>query len=197
MNTNDHLQKPQSNTTDTLSPNNVLSELKEWAISIIFAVIAVVLIQNYLYLPTEVSGESMMPTMKNGERFLANRFIYFFTEPKAGDIITFHADESKDYVKRIIATEGQMVEYKNDTLYVDGKVIEEPYLQEYKQQAHNQGTVLTGDFGPVAVPQGKVFVLGDNRKNSRDSRIIGAIDKKEIIGRADLVIWPLNHIRIP
>lgn len=172
------------------------TQFSEWVVSIIFAVVAVFLIQNYLALPTQVSGESMMPTMKDGEKFISNRIIYRLSEPKFGDVVTFHASESKDFVKRVIATEGQSVSYKNDTLWIDGRAVDEPFLAAFKEQAHKQGLKLTNDFGPVTVPDGEVFVLGDNRSNSRDSRMIGTIPKSSIIGRADIVFWPLSSMRV-
>jgi len=172
-------------------------ELKEWLVSIVLAIVAVVVIQNYFYLPTMVSGESMMPNLVNGERFLANRFIYYFKEPSYGEIITFHANSERDYVKRVIAIEGQNVKVKDDKLFIDDKLVGEPYLTEYRTAAERQGHSFTEDFGPVTVPKGKIFVLGDNRTNSLDSRIIGSIDKRDIIGRADLVFWPVTNFRYP
>jgi signal peptidase I len=170
------------------------SETWEWIKALGIAIILALIIRTFLFAPFLVDGSSMMPTLENGERLIVNKLIYYIQDPKPGDIIVFHATKEKDYIKRVIATEGQTVEMKNDQLYIDGKPVDEPYLKQYKERAKAAGYLLTDNFGPVKVPQGDIFVMGDNRQNSTDSRIIGPVPVNTVVGRSELVIWPLNKI---
>lgn len=139
----------------------------------------------------------MMPTLHNGDRMIVNKL----GKPDRFDIIVFHAPEQKDYIKRVIGLPGDTVEYKDDILYVNGKAYEEPYLDTYKEHIIDDGP-LTPDFileetpgGHTTVPEGEVFVMGDNRRFSKDSRHIGTIPLDEIIGDTNLVYWPIKDIR--
>ncbi|MGV2485298.1 UNVERIFIED_CONTAM: signal peptidase I, partial [Bacillus mycoides] len=115
------------------------------------------------------------------------------------DVIVFHGKEGYDLVKRVIGLPGDTVEYKDDVLYVNGKAMEEPYLKEFKEKA--SGRVLTPDFtleqitGKTKVPEGQVFVLGDNREVSKDGRMFGFISEDEIVGKGQAVFWPLKQVR--
>jgi len=172
------------------------SETWEWIKALGIAVVLALIIRTFLFAPFLVDGSSMMPTLENGERLIVSKLIYYIQEPKPGDIIVFHATKEKDYIKRVIATEGQTVEMRDDQLYIDGKPVDEPYLKQYKEQARAEGYVLTEDFGPEKVPAGEIFVMGDNRRNSTDSRVIGPVPVENVVGRSELVIWPLNKIRL-
>lgn len=169
--------------------------------TIIASVGIALLIRIFLFTPVVVDGESMMPTLKNDERMVVNKINYNLSSPKRFDVIVFHASETKDYVKRIIGLPGDKVEYKNDKLYINGKVYNEPYLDYYKSKL-TDGDLLTYDFKleeippnySKTVPKGHYFVLGDNRRNSLDSRIIGSIPKGKILGKVSLVYWPVKDI---
>ncbi|MEK3987893.1 signal peptidase I [Paenibacillus sp. FSL K6-3166] len=164
--------------------------------SVIYAIAIVVLIQHFVVLPTIVSGDSMKSTMINNERFLSLKAIYYFSDPQQGDIITFHASEVNDYVKRVIALPGQVVEIKSNVVYIDGSPLPEKYLLPIREYYAQNGTsVIMKDFGPYSVPSGSYFVMGDNRPNSFDSRDFGAIKKSKIIGKAVISFWPLDKIR--
>src|SRR5690606_338800 len=122
-------------------------------------------------------------------------------EPKRFDIVVFHATESKDYIKRVIGLPGDRIEYIDDTLFVNGTPYDEPYLDEFKQEM--LGRTLTGSFtlqdtpvGGDVVPEGHLFVMGDNRLNSRDSRHIGAIPMEKVVGKTNIVYFPLNEIKV-
>ncbi|TCS93127.1 signal peptidase I [Hazenella coriacea] len=160
----------------------------EWAKVIGLAVIIAVVIRIFLFEPFDVSGPSMENTMHTGNIVMVNKLIYKFGEPERGEIVVFHVpgSEQKDFVKRVVALPGEKVEVKNSKLIVDDKIIEEPYLSE---------NMRTMDFEAVTVPQGHLFVLGDNRANSTDSRShdLGPIPIDSIIGRADLIYWPLSQ----
>lgn len=177
------------------------NETWEWikALLIAFAIAAV--IRFFLFTPIVVDGESMMPTLENGDRMIVNKIGYKIGEPDRFDIVVFHAPEQKDYIKRIIGLPGDTLEYKNDQLYINGEPFDEPYLDKYKAQI-SEGT-LTEDFtlqdiDPTldVIPEGYVFVMGDNRRFSKDSRHIGIVSQDKIIGNASIRFWPIKNIKI-
>lgn len=146
--------------------------------SILFAIVFAVLLLTLIFRIGYVEGTSMMPTMKENDRYLLSDTFY---TPKNGDIVVFAPDSSVDtteplWVKRVIATEGQeiYIDPYNNTVKVDGVVIEEPYL----------GSITTprSTENPILVPKGYVFLMGDNRMGSRDSRDIGLVDVRRIVG---------------
>lgn len=176
------------------------NELWEWTKALLIAVALAAVIRYFLFAPIVVDGLSMMPTLKDQDRMIVNKFNYKIGEPKRFDIIVFHAPEQKDYIKRVIGLPGDTIEYKNDTLYVNGKAYKEPYLEEYKQQVEDGP--LTDDFtlvekiGRKTVPEGELFVMGDNRRFSKDSRHIGTIPMEKVIGNTSIVYWPIKDAHI-
>jgi signal peptidase I len=166
----------------------------EWLKAVVIALVLAFVIRHFLFAPVIVDGESMMPTLEHNDRMIVNKISYAFGDPERFDIIVFHAPAGKDYIKRVIGLPGDEIEYRNDVLYVNGEPVEEPYLDELKQ-AYN-GDRLTRDFQAVTVPEGELFVLGDNRGRSKDSRDIGTIHIDEVIGKANVVFWPVSNIRI-
>lgn len=143
----------------------------------------------------------MLPTLHNQDRMIVNKLSYKIGEPRRFDIVVFHAEEGKDYIKRVIGLPGDRIEYKNDTLYVNGKAYKEPYLDEYKKQVIDGP--LTEPFtledipgGQETVPKGHLFVMGDNRRFSKDSRHIGFIPMEKVVGKTSIVYWPLSDMRI-
>lgn len=132
-----------------------------------------------------VEGPSMQPTLHSGERLLIDKISYRFREPDYGDVVVFRypAEPSQYYIKRVVGLPGDVVRIYQGVLYVNDVPIREPYIN---------GPII-GDFGPVQVPEGHYFVLGDNRNNSEDSRStrVGPIPRRLIIGRAALRYWPL------
>lgn len=177
------------------------NELWEWTKALLIAFAIAAFIRYFLFTPIVVDGDSMMPTLENGDRMIVNKFSYKIGEPERFDIVVFHAPEQKDYIKRVIGLPGDYVEYKDDQLYINGEAIDEPYLDAYKAQI-SEGN-LTGDFSLKdidpsldVIPEGHVFVMGDNRRFSKDSRHIGIVDQKEIIGNTSIIFWPLNEIEI-
>lgn len=177
------------------------NELWEWTKALLIAFAIAAFIRYFLFTPIVVDGDSMMPTLENGDRMIVNKFSYKIGEPDRFDIVVFHAPEQKDYIKRVIGLPGDFVEYKDDQLYINGEPIDEPYLDAYKAEI-SEGN-LTGDFSLKdidpsldVIPEGYVFVMGDNRRFSKDSRHIGIVDQKEIIGNTNIIFWPLNEIEI-
>ncbi|OES43633.1 signal peptidase I [Domibacillus iocasae] len=172
------------------------NEFWEWTKALLIAVGLAALIRYFIFAPIVVDGLSMMPTLESGDRMIVNKL----GDPDRLDIVVFHAPENKDYIKRVIGLPGETVEYKDDVLYVDGKVIDEPYLDEYKSEVTDGP--LTPDFtlaeitGQETVPEGEIFVLGDNRRFSKDGRHIGTIKIDEIVGETKLVYWPFDQIHL-
>ncbi|MBO8162406.1 MAG: signal peptidase I [Brevibacillus sp.] len=171
------------------------SEVWEWIKALAIAIVFAFLIRTFLFAPFIVEGESMETTLHNNEKLVVNKAIYYLKEPQRGDIVVFHAEADRDYIKRVIGVPGDTVEMRDDTLYINGNPVPEPYLEENKEKVKGANEPLTEDFGPVTVPEGQIFVLGDNRQNSRDSRALGSVDIEAVVGRAEFVFWPLSHIR--
>lgn len=173
------------------------NEAWEWIKALAIAIILAFLIRSFLFAPFVVDGTSMMPNLHDHERLIVTKLIYYLEQPQHSEIIVFHATKDRDYIKRVIAVGGEKVQVKNDTLYINDKPTDEPYLKEYREQAHQEGVPLTDNFGPLVVPKNELFVMGDNRRNSRDSRAIGTISLDRVVGRADVIFWPLSQFRFP
>ena len=176
------------------------NEAWEWLKALLIAVLLAAVIRYFLLAPIVVDGYSMMPTLHDKDRMIVNKIGYMIGEPERLDIVVFHAPEQKDYIKRVIGLPGDKIEYKDDTLYVNGKAYKEPYLDEYKRQVVGP---LTEDFtlndipgGQAEVPEGHLFVMGDNRRQSKDSRHIGFVSQDEVLGKTSIVYWPMKDMRI-
>ncbi|CAG9622780.1 Signal peptidase IB [Sutcliffiella rhizosphaerae] len=174
------------------------NETYELIKALIIGGILVVLVRFFLFSPIVVDGESMVPTLLDEDRMIVNKLR--IGEYDRFDIVVFHASQRKDFIKRIIGLPGDRIEYKNDKLYINGEFFEEPYLEELKKESLD---FITGTFqleetpgGYLEVPKGHVFVLGDNRKFSNDSRHIGVIPIDEIVGKAQIVYWPFERLLI-
>ncbi|RFU71266.1 signal peptidase I [Peribacillus saganii] len=177
------------------------NEFWEWSKALVIAILLAAVIRYFLFAPIVVDGESMMPTLHDQDRMIVNKIGYNLGKPKRFDIIVFHAPENKDYIKRIIGLPGDRIEYKDDTLYVNGKAYEEPYLDKYKQEFFDGP--LTQPFkledtavGSETVPEGHLFVMGDNRRYSKDSRHIGAVSMEKVLGETNMVYWPVEDLRL-
>lgn len=192
------LDREESSVEKTKKQKN---EIWEWIKALVIAFVIAVLIRYILFTPIVVDGDSMMPTLVDGDRMIVNKIGYKLGEPDRFDIVVFHAPEGKDYIKRVIGLPGDTLEYKDDQLYINGKAYDEPYLDEYKSQL-TEGT-LTQDFtlqdiDPTldVIPEGYVFVMGDNRRYSKDSRHIGIVSEDKIIGNTSVIFWPLSEMKI-
>lgn len=165
---------------------------REYLEAILVALIIAVVLRTFVVQAYRIPSASMEHTLITGDFILVNKFIYHFREPEPGDVLVFQypLNPSKDYVKRCVAIEGQMVEIKDKQVYVNNRsVLEAPGVH------HTDPALIPADlgnrdnFGPVIVPPGCVFVLGDNRDDSRDSRVWGFLDKELIHGKASFVYW--------
>jgi len=151
----------------------------------------VIIVRTYLFVPILVNGESMTPTLEDKELLLLNRFVYNEKEPERFDMIVFNYEkEQKPLVKRIIGLPGEKVKYIDGSLYVDDVLIEENFIFEETEDFSMEG------MGYSACEEDTYFVMGDNRDNSTDSRLIGCVRKEDIIGKVNVILYPLNKFKI-
>lgn len=170
-----------------------MKEIREWLIiaGIMLAVMS--LINIYVFNVSTVIGKSMQPTLYEGEKLIINKISLSFGSPGRGEIVVLHdpstGPDRKEYlVKRIIGIPGDIVEVKEQQLYVNGKPVSEPYTDTMIQDP---------DFSALTVPDGTYFVMGDNRHAgaSKDSRYFGAVAKNSIVGKVSLIWWPFSKLK--
>lgn len=191
--------------------------LKELPILIVVAFAIALVIKTFLVQAFFIPSGSMENTLLPDDRVLVSKLSYRFGEPKQGDIVVFVGPDApapvdrgavrnflrsvgvalgmisseQDFIKRVIATEGQSVEIKEGAVWVNGKPLDEPYLHD------NSPISCAGEFcGPTKIKKGELFVMGDNRANSRDSRFFGPIKHSTLVGRARLLIWPPSRFKV-
>jgi len=164
------------------------NEVWEWIKSVLVAVILALVIRAFLIEVFLVQGQSMLPTLRDRERLVVSKIQYYFRQPLPGEIVVFKATDERDFIKRVIAVAGDEVRIESEGVYVNGELIEEPYVLQ------NASDI----FGPVTIPEGSVFVMGDNRNNSLDSRhpSVGLVSLARLKGKAMVVFWPLENVRI-
>lgn len=162
------------------------SSLREMVEVIVTALVLAFLIKTFVVGNFWIPSESMVPTIEVNDKVIVTNFSYWFEGPKRGDVIVFRypLDTKKDYIKRCIGLPGETIEFRNSKLYVNGQLVEEPYLPE--------GLVFE-DYGPIEVPEGQYFMCGDNRNHSSDSRVWGFVEKRLIIGKAQVIYWPFDR----
>ncbi len=158
----------------------------------VISLIAVFLITQFIIKPIRVDGNSMYPTLNNNELGIASVFKTYNQDIKRFDIVIIKL-ESKEYlIKRVIGMPNEVIEYKDNILYINNEAVSEEFLdEEYKSQY----PIFTEDFGPVQLSDDEYFCLGDNRINSKDSRYYGAFDAKQIKGVVNLMLWPFEVIK--
>lgn len=173
-----------------MSDNKIIEEVLDWIETLVLYCFIALLLLTFVFKLVAVDGNSMNPTLENGQRLITSNLFY---TPKYGDIIIFQNPEAKNkkvLVKRVIATEGQTVaiDFDKGEVKVDGEVLDEPYIKEL--------TSYRADFfqNEVTVPEGCVFVMGDNRNNSTDSRsnLVGMVPEDTIIGKVILRLSPFS-----
>ncbi len=188
----------------------------DWIVTIAFAVLIVLGVKNWVVNPYRIPSPSMEPTLhcarpepyceaSSSDRILANRFIYRFRDPHRGEIVVFHTPPAAKrecpgdiFVKRIIGLPGEAWSERRGLTYIDGRLLPEPYLRAGRRDAQ---TKTMRDIPPVGtlqrIPKGMYLVEGDNRSHSCDSRVWGLVPRKNIIGKAFLIYWPLGRIGVP
>ncbi|PEX92910.1 signal peptidase I [Bacillus cereus] len=169
--------------------------LREFLEIIAIACLFVFLAKIFVFFPTTVKGASMRPTLQDGDKVIVNKLAKQFESYEREDIIVVKTDNF--YVKRVIGLPGDVIEMRNDQLYVNDEVKNEEYLHSNKKQAEKKLMNLTEDFGPITVPKNKIFVMGDNRLISRDSRNgLGLIDRADVLGKLTAIYYPFEHVKI-
>lgn len=187
---------------------NTKAVIREWIESIVIAVVLALFIRTFFIQAFRIPSGSMKPTLQEGDKIMVNKLLYGpkipFTDyrlpslrqPKRGDIVVFiyPEDKKKDFIKRLIAFEGENVEVSGGNIMIDGKpVTDQPEIR--KIYYYNRG--YYGEAGrPVTVPENSYFVLGDNSSSSKDSRYWGFVPKRNVIGRAMFIWWPPWRIQL-
>ncbi len=182
------------------------SVVREYVEAIVIAIILALFIRSFIVQAFKIPSGSMLHTLQIGDHLLVNKFIYGVKIPMTGtvlipwkspqrdDIVVFRfpKDRSIDYIKRVVAVAGDTVEVVNKQLYINGEANHNPH-------AHYTGTDIMeasagprDNMGPVKVPEGRIFVMGDNRDNSYDSRFWGFVDLNDVLGKAFILYWSWN-----
>ena len=179
------------------------SVVREYIEAIGIALIAALFIRTFIVQAFKIPSGSMLPTLQIGDHILVNKLSYGiripflerytlrFGNPKGGDVVVFvyPVDRSKDFIKRVIGVEGDRVEIRNKKVYINGQPIEDPHASFQETGNSSGGVHLRDHYGPRSVPQGHIFVMGDNRDRSYDSRFWGFVNLKDVKGKAFVVYW--------
>jgi signal peptidase I len=193
---------------------SVSRELAELPILAAIAIVVAVLIKSFIAQAFFIPSTSMVPQLKVNDRVVVSKLAYRLHPPHRGDIVVFDAPPSEqtsrqssrnpvvrlvrnaaeaigivqvrtEFIKRVVGLPGETVEGRNGHVYVNGQYLDEPYLP---------AGVLTSSFAPVVIPHGDLWVMGDNRDNSRDSRVFGPIQRSKVVGRTIWRVWPPGHL---
>jgi len=169
-----------------------IRELMDWIKSIVMALIVVTILHTFVFNLSTVKGDSMQPTLQNREWLFIYKLGYWIGSPQRGDIVILKDPDKRLHfrqylVKRVVGLPGDRVEIRGQQLYINGSPLSEPYTDT---------PIMDGDFGPVVVPEGHYFVMGDNRRfmASTDSRTFQAVPENLIKGKALFVLWPPDKI---
>lgn len=167
---------------------NLTKEIWEWIRALAVAIVLALLVRSFIFQVFVVEGGSMYPTLLNSDRLIVDKISYRFNEPDCGDIVVFDSRTGRDFVKRVIGVGGDNIEIREGKVYRNGSLLEEPYLGQNDYQ----------DYGPVEVPPGYFFLMGDYRVNSMDSRDprVGLVSVERIRGRACVVFWPPGEAKL-
>ena len=165
----------------------------DWLVVIAVALLVAFLVRTFVIAHFVVEGESMYSTLDTNDRVFVNKLSYRLHDPNRGDVVVLHqvtGASERDLIKRVIGLPGESVEVRNCTVLIDGRVLNEPYLDPEVVTPTDCG----GDYLlDGVVPDNHVFVMGDNRGGSQDSRVIGPINEDDLVGRAFVVFWPQSH----
>ncbi len=174
-------------------------EVFEWVMVFVVAGVIAFVVRTFLFVPVMVDGESMLNTLQDHEYLIATKYDYLLGDPERFDVVICHypgrmragllgiGQMQEDFVKRVVGLPGETIELRDGELYVNGEFVEQDFAR----------TESTADFGPYTVPEGHYFVMGDNRDRSNDSRNpeVGALERSQIIGHVQYIIYPLDNMR--
>ncbi len=164
--------------------------LMVWLRDLIVAAVASILIITFLYQPVRVEGTSMLPRLEDSDRLFINKFVYRFEAIERGDVVVFHypRDPEKSYIKRVIALPGDTLRIDHGRVYVNGKMLHEPYVPlEYRDDQ---------SMAEMVIPADTYFMMGDHRSISQDSRVFGPVDRSLIYGKAVFIYWPARDLGV-
>jgi len=179
------------------------STFREYFEAIVIAILLALFIRTFVVQAFKIPSGSMLPTLLIGDHLLVNKFIYGikvpFTgqllipikSPVRGDVVVFRfpKDRSIDYIKRVVGVPGDTVEIKNKKVYINDKPVDDPHAHVSSPTILSANASPRDNFGPVLVPEGRIFVMGDNRDNSYDSRFWGFVDQRDVLGKAFILYW--------
>ncbi len=182
---------------------NKKSVFREYVEAIVIAVLLAIFIRTFVVQAFKIPSGSMLPTLQIGDHLLVNKFIYgikvpfsgktllSLKEPHRDDVIVFRfpKDRSIDYIKRVVGVPGDTVAIKNKKVIINGQPVPDKYAYHTSATIMNSATGPRDNMTPVTIPEGKVFVMGDNRDNSYDSRFWGVVDKADVRGKAFIIYW--------
>ncbi len=168
------------------------SRVRETIDSVVWAGLVALLLIHFVVRSFYIPSESMVPTFRINDFILVNEVIYNVTDPVRGDIVVFappgesYGGDKTDLIKRVVGIAHDTLEIKEGALYLNDSRLEEPYILE----------TIRSDYGPITVDPGHIFVMGDNRNDSKDSRYIGQIPLENLVGRAEVIFFPFQRMRL-
>lgn len=194
------------NQPDEIKHNKIKSAVREWVEAFVVAFVLAMFIRTFFFQAFRIPSGSMRMTLLEGDHLLVNKLAYGpkvplsqkrlpgFSHPQRGDVIVFifPEDPKRDFIKRLVAVGGETVEIKHGDIFVNGRQIELPVINNVYY--YNRGQ-YGGPDQKVVVPNGYYFVLGDNSASSHDSRFWGFVPETSIVGKAEFIYWPINRIR--
>ncbi len=170
---------------------------REYAEALVVAVLLALAIRAFVVQAFVIPSGSMLPTLRIGDYLLVNKFWYLFRPIRRGDIIVFKfpQDETRDFIKRVIGLPDEQLEIRDRQVFIDDKPLKEPYAV-YSEPTH-LGSPVPYHLGPIVIPPGHLFVMGDNRDNSLDSRAWGLLDESKVVGEASIIYFSVRSANIP
>jgi signal peptidase I len=183
-------RREEENSSQSTPASPSSSGWKLWIRDLLFSAAASVLIITFLYQPVRVEGTSMLPQLVDQDRLFINKFVYHFAAIERGDVVVFHypRDPEKSYIKRVIALPGDRLRIDHGGVYVNGKLLKEPYVPEAYRD--------TKSLDAMVIPPDEYFVMGDHRSISSDSREFGPVKRDLIYGKAEFVYWPTRDVGV-
>jgi signal peptidase I len=179
---------------DKNKKRSIAGEIWEYIKAFAVAIVLALIIRTFVVQAFKIPSGSMIPSLQIGDHILVNKFIYWFTEPQRGDIIVFKypRDKRRDFIKRVVGLPGETIRITERQVYINDKPLTETYAYHQQQVPPGEYISPRDNFGPLKIPLDSVFVMGDNRDSSMDSRYWGPLKKNLIRGEAFLIYWSIK-----